>query len=267
MPPRRAGLAFPESIMKKGYTALPNALDDLGLGPYHYRVLVFIIRWKGKATPEKPSIPIAVEYIAAKTGISVSKVKEVIHDLEHEYRLIAVHRRKRMRNLYDIRPLFAALLRNQAAPKATAPSTSAASEAAIEDGDGVEAPDADAEDEREQAMPSRPRFGSPRYGDAEAGQCEDEEASQGERRVAALRRPRGFGVPSYSSDDRIYPGMDEDDPTHDDLREEEEVREACERGEYIRGLTSVVVIDGARQVVPRAHLAGVREIGGIVVDP
>jgi hypothetical protein len=61
----------PVQLTPAGFTSIPNALDDLGLGPYHYRVLVFIIRWKGKATQEKPARrgkPIDVIYYQAESA-------------------------------------------------------------------------------------------------------------------------------------------------------------------------------------------------------
>lgn len=245
MPPRRTRLAFPKSVMKKGFTVLPNALDDFGLGPYHYRVLVFIIRWMGKATPDKPSFPISVEYIARMTCIGVSKVKEVIHDLEDEYHLIAVHRRKRLRNLYDIRPLFSVLLKNQSGPKEQAAGSEPVptAETVVGGDDDAEAADADAEEER--------------AGDRDvstSGGREDEDDGFDEHQAAAHqpRRP-AFGRPSCAPDDRIYPGED-DDPTWVEEREEQEVKEACERGEYIPGVTSEILWEGTRTVVPRDAL-------------
>jgi hypothetical protein len=241
--------------MDKGFTSTPNMLDDLGLDPYQHRVLVFIIRWKGKATVETPFIPISLKYISEKTGISVSKVKECIHDLEHEFHLIAVHRRKRLRNLYDIRPLFTALLKMQAGPKKEQPAQPApnpavrdelhADDPAPDDLGGATAPDPDVDDSGLDPEP---------HG-------EDDGAENGE---AEARRSQ-FGTPSHAPDDRVYPGMDEDGPSYEDWLEEEEVREACQRGEHIPGKTALVIFGGRQEVIPIDQVQAVARLGGSVL--
>jgi hypothetical protein len=241
--------------MDKGFTTTPNMLDDLGLDPYQHRVLVFIIRWKGKATVETPFIPISLKYISEKTGISVSKVKECIHDLEHEFHLIAVHRRKRLRNLYDIRPLFTALLKMQASPKKemSAPaSPSPAVEEALH-GDDAESDDhgGDSGPEEDDETTTEPDL--------------DMENDDGGQHAAEVRRPR-FGTPSHAPDLHIHPGMDEFDPTHEERREEEEVREACERGEHIPGKTAVIVFGDRREVIPIEQMRAAAHVGAFILQ-
>jgi hypothetical protein len=110
------------------------------------------------------------------------------------------------------------------------------------------------------------RFGTPKYEDAAAPWVEMEgdggSASEG---ADPVRRSR-FGTPSHAPDDRIYPGMAEDDPTHEERREEEEVREACERGEHIPRKTAVIVFGDRREVTPIEQMRAAAEVGAFVIQ-
>jgi hypothetical protein len=185
--------------MDRGFTSTPNALDDLGLGPYHHRVLVFIVRWMGMATIEKPFIPLSVEYIAKKTCIGITKVKECIQDLEHEFGLIAVRRRKRLRNMYDIRPLFTALLKRQAGVKS------------IEDRVPAPSPGIEAGVRPEGASNAFADAGEDADWSPNDGPEEEADTDLDDERQAHEGRPARFGVPSYGVEGTIHPGMDEED--------------------------------------------------------